>query len=421
MADMFEELTKRLNDLILPLDFITEQAAGKLISLTARAITNEIGKENVDIYLLDVLWKNKEENNDGGRKKIEFCLSPLIPGNDYTSEKRRGPAKRKILKINNEVIENNGIWNLAYRNKEDIWIENIQSKDYFTSNDPEGRMEDLEQGYIMLKQPVKNEASVKKLKQIDSIKDLVIFRDTNSIICIPLIHINRYYDEDNGIPVGLFSIEARRGVFDRHIYNGLKEKVTPLIANLIWRLDVDRYVKKETEEAINIFEDFVYKFEKTTEKSKGDSKNIDIDDAEENKRTSKIFLGHGRSSVWKEFKDFITDRLKLPYDEFNRESPAGYTNTERLSTMLNEARFAFLIMTAEDEHADTTLHARENVIHEVGLFQGHLGIRKAIILLEDGCKEFSNTFGLSPIRFSKQHIPAVFDEMRRVLEREGIL
>ena len=27
-------------------------------------------------------------------------------------------------------------------------------------------------------------------------------------------------------------------------------------------------------------------------------------------------------------------------------------------------------MTAEDEHADGTKHARENVIHEVGLFQG---------------------------------------------------
>ena len=367
------------------------------------------------------LWKNKEENSDYGRKKVEFCLSPLIPGNNYTSDTRRGEAKRKILKINNEVVENNGIWNLAYRTKEDIWIEDIQNKEYFTSSDPEGMKETLEQGYIMLKYPAKNEASVEKLKQIDSIKDLVIFGDTNSILCIPLIHINKYYGDDEGIPVGLFSVEARKGGFDREIYNDLKEKIIPIIANLIWRLDVDRYVKKETEEAINQFRNFVGGFAKYPKISKDDSKSISLDNQRQINQASKVFIGHGGSYVWREFKDFIDGRLKLPYDEFNRESVAGSTNIERLSAMLNEARFAFLIMTAEDEHADTTLHARENVIHEIGLFQGRLGSRKAIILLEEGCKEFSNIFGLSQIRFDKGRIAAVFEEVRRVLEREGIL
>ena len=50
---------------------------------------------------------------------------------------------------------------------------------------------------------------------------------------------------------------------------------------------------------------------------------------------------------------------------------------------------AFLVLTAEDEQTDGTLHARENVIHEAGLFQGRLGFEKAIILLEEGCQEFS--------------------------------
>lgn len=53
---MFEELSKHLNDLILPLDFITEQAARDLLSLTAQAIIKQIEKEETDIYLLDVLW-----------------------------------------------------------------------------------------------------------------------------------------------------------------------------------------------------------------------------------------------------------------------------------------------------------------------------------------------------------------------------
>lgn len=89
--------------------------------------------------------------------------------------------------------------------------------------------------------------------------------------------------------------------------------------------------------------------------------------------------------------------------------------------MLDNAAFAFLVMTAEDEHIDQTLHARENVIHEIGLFQGRLGFRKAIILLEEGCREFSNITGLTQIRFPKGNIKAQFEEIRRVLERERVV
>ncbi len=139
------------------------------------------------------------------------------------------------------------------------------------------------------------------------------------------------------------------------------------------------------------------------------------------KNGGKIFIGHGRSLLWRELKDFISERLGLSWDEFNREAVAGLPTFERISQMLLQADFAFLIMTAEDEHADSTLHARENVVHEVGLFQGKLGPRKAIILLEDGCREFSNIIGLSQLRFPKGHISAAFEEIRRVLERESII
>jgi predicted nucleotide-binding protein len=139
------------------------------------------------------------------------------------------------------------------------------------------------------------------------------------------------------------------------------------------------------------------------------------------RKKGKVFIGHGRSPLWRELKDFVNERLGLSWDEFNREAVAGLTTFERISQMLIQAEFAFLIMTAEDEHADSTLHARENVVHEVGLFQGKLGPRKAIILLEEGCREFSNIIGLSQLRFPKGHISAVFEEIRRVLEREGVI
>jgi hypothetical protein len=136
---------------------------------------------------------------------------------------------------------------------------------------------------------------------------------------------------------------------------------------------------------------------------------------------TRIFLGHGRSTAWRDLKDFLQDRLHLPWDEFNRVPVAGLTNITRLSEMLNNAAMAFIIMTAEDEQSDGDMHARMNVIHEAGLFQGRLGFQRAIILLEQGCREFSNIEGLGQIRFPTGNISAVFEQIREVLEREELL
>lgn len=89
--------------------------------------------------------------------------------------------------------------------------------------------------------------------------------------------------------------------------------------------------------------------------------------------------------------------------------------------MLDSAAIAFVVMTAEDEQADGTIRARENVVHEAGLFQGRLGFTRAILLLEDGCGEFGNIHGLGQIRFPRGRIELAFDEVRRVLEREGLI
>ncbi len=137
--------------------------------------------------------------------------------------------------------------------------------------------------------------------------------------------------------------------------------------------------------------------------------------------SGRVFIGHGRSLVWRELKDFIHDRLNLPFEEFNRVSPAGIAHTARLQEMLDGAIFAFLVLTAEDEQADQTMNPRLNVVHEAGLFQGRLGFTKAIILLEEGCEEFSNIHGLGQIRFSVGKIGSCFEEIRLVLEREGFL
>ena len=135
----------------------------------------------------------------------------------------------------------------------------------------------------------------------------------------------------------------------------------------------------------------------------------------------KVFVGHGGSPVWLELRNFLQDRLGLEVDEFNRVQVAGIAHTERLIEMLDAAAIAFVVMTGEDEQPDGSFQPRMNAVHEVGLFQGRLGFSRAIVLLEEGCAEFSNISGLGQLRFPKGRVSAVFEEVRHVLERENVL
>ena len=138
-------------------------------------------------------------------------------------------------------------------------------------------------------------------------------------------------------------------------------------------------------------------------------------------QNKKIFIGHGRSHIWRELKDFIVDTLGLEYEEFDRISPAGKSINNRLEEMLGKSCMAFLIMTGEDEQADGSLHARGNVIHEIGKCQDRFGAERAIVLLEKGCKKFSNIDGIIYIDFAKGNIKETFGEIVKVLIRESII
>lgn len=135
----------------------------------------------------------------------------------------------------------------------------------------------------------------------------------------------------------------------------------------------------------------------------------------------KVFIGHGRSKVWLELRNFLQDKLNLTVDEYDLEPTAGLSRKERLEAMLEDACFAFLVMTAEDMQPDGSVRARENVVHEIGLFQGRLGFKRAIVLMENGCNQFSNIEGIGQIRFPKDDIRSKSEDLREVLLREKII
>ena len=75
-------------------------------------------------------------------------------------------------------------------------------------------------------------------------------------------------------------------------------------------------------------------------------------------------------------------------------------------------------MTGEDTQNDGTLRARQNVVHETGLFQGRLGFSRGIVLLESGAEEFSNLYGIQQIRFAKGSIRETFGDVLANIKRE---
>jgi hypothetical protein len=112
-----------------------------------------------------------------------------------------------------------------------------------------------------------------------------------------------------------------------------------------------------------------------------------------------VFVGYGGGSqAWRDLRDFLL-RLEIEVETFQSQTRVGQTITDVLNGMLNRANFAFLVHTAEDDVGDGRMRARQNIVHETGLFQGRLGFDRAIIIREEGTEDFSNVHGLQEIRF----------------------
>lgn len=112
----------------------------------------------------------------------------------------------------------------------------------------------------------------------------------------------------------------------------------------------------------------------------------------------RIFIGHGGANDWQTTERWLI-RLGYEVKAYETLPHAGRTIERVLEKALNWANFALLVMTAEDQMANDTSQARQNVVHELGLFQGRLGWDRAVAMLEQGVEEFSNIAGTNQLRF----------------------
>lgn len=131
-----------------------------------------------------------------------------------------------------------------------------------------------------------------------------------------------------------------------------------------------------------------------------------------------IFIGHGRDPAWRDLKDHLLHQQGLMVQAYETGARAGHSIRDILESMLSSSAFAILVLAGEDEMADENMRARQNVVHEVGLFQGRLGWHRALLLVENDTDLFSNIDGVQQIRYPKGHIRETFGDVLATLRRE---
>jgi predicted nucleotide-binding protein len=129
----------------------------------------------------------------------------------------------------------------------------------------------------------------------------------------------------------------------------------------------------------------------------------------------RVFITHGRSNDWREVQAFIEKDANLPTLELAQEVNLGSTVIEKLEHNAAKCDSAVIVMTGDDTDAGGQARARENVMHEIGFFQGRFGRKKVVLLHEEGVSIPTNLSGVVYVPFPKGSISAGFHVLAREL------
>jgi predicted nucleotide-binding protein len=129
----------------------------------------------------------------------------------------------------------------------------------------------------------------------------------------------------------------------------------------------------------------------------------------------RVFISHGRADDWRKVQQFIEKDVKLRTIELAQEPNAGRTIIEKLIDNSERCDSAVIVMTGDDLFDANEARARENVMHEIGFFQGKFGRNLVILLHEEGVNIPTNLAGVAYVPFPKGNIEAGFHVLQREL------
>lgn len=126
-----------------------------------------------------------------------------------------------------------------------------------------------------------------------------------------------------------------------------------------------------------------------------------------------IFISHGHAELLKyQLKDFVREKLGKTALILSELPNNGLTIVEKLEAVSEKCCKAIILLTKDDEMADGSMRSRQNVIHEIGFFQGKYGRKNVILLCEEGVELFTNISGIVYIQFDRNHFAEVFEQLR---------
>ncbi len=133
--------------------------------------------------------------------------------------------------------------------------------------------------------------------------------------------------------------------------------------------------------------------------------------------SNSIFISHGHAELLKyQLKDFLENKLKREVVILSEQPNKGLTVVEKLELASERCDKAIILLTKDDEMADGNKRGRQNVIHEIGFFQGKYGRNNVVLLCEKGVELFSNISGIVYIHFDREHFSEVFESLREELQ-----
>jgi predicted nucleotide-binding protein len=132
-------------------------------------------------------------------------------------------------------------------------------------------------------------------------------------------------------------------------------------------------------------------------------------------RPARVFISHGKSPDWREVQDYIERDLTIQTLELAQEPSKGRTVLQKLNEESDKCSFAVVVMTGDDDDGHGAPRVRENVMHEIGFFQGKYGLSNVCLLHEEGTSIPSNIHGLVYIPFPKELVSAAFGVLSREL------
>lgn len=144
------------------------------------------------------------------------------------------------------------------------------------------------------------------------------------------------------------------------------------------------------------------------------SANIRIgDNVEEKEKKKRVFISHGRSNEWTKVQNFLERDLEIQTLELAQEPNLGRTILRKLYEESQKCSVAVIVMTGEDISNEGEIHARENVMHEIGFFQAKYGLTNVVLLHEQDVNIPSNIHGLVYIPFPKNTVEATLGALTR--------